>query len=87
MRAKIRDFVDSVTAEVRLVVVAKQESLPMGHLAVPIGTPAGNGCIFVYGDTRELPEQARDQLANKMCEEVLVILCLQVASLTLFFHP
>lgn len=70
VQAKVRGFVDSVTDEVGLVVVAKQDSVPVGYLAVPIGVPVGHECRFRYGEKRELPKETRDELADKLGEVV-----------------
>ena len=87
VQAKVRGFVDSVTAEVGLVVVAKQDSLPSGYLAVPIGAPPGEGCRFRYGDKRELLEGTREDLAEKLGEAVLIVYPPAGGQLRLFFNP
>lgn len=87
VQAKVRGFVNSVSAEVGLVVVAKQDSTPVGYLAVPIGAPAGEGCRFRYGDKRELPEATRDEWAEKLGEAVLIIYLPGGGELRLFFNP
>ena len=86
VQVKMPGFVDRVKSGVGLVVVAKQDSIPVGYLTVPIGIPVGNGCTFAYGDTRELPEQTRDELA-KLGEAVLIIYTPDGGQLRLFFTP
>ncbi len=86
VQVKLRGFVDSVTAEVGLVVAAKQGSAP-GYLSVPVGNPVGSGCKFSYGDKRELPEQKRDEWAEKLGEAVLTVLRSDSSRLYLFFTP
>ena len=87
VQTKVRGFVDRVTAEGELVVVAKQHSGPLGYLAVPIGAPLGNGCRFRFGDKREIPEETRNELAGKLGEAVLIIYLPERGQLRLFFNP
>lgn len=87
VQVKLRGFVNSVTSDVGLVVVERQGSIPVGYLTVPIGTPVGNGCVFAYGDKRELPEQTSDELAEKLGEAVLIICPSNGGQLRLFFTP
>ncbi len=85
IQVKMRGFVDTATSDVGLVIVAKQGSLPTGYLTVPTGTPVGSGCTFAYGDKRELPEQTRDELAERLGDAVLIINPPSGGQLRLFF--
>jgi hypothetical protein len=86
VQVKIRGFVESVTSGAGLVVVAKQDSVPVGYLRVPIGLPVGRGCSFAYGDKRELPEETREESA-KLGEAVLIIYTPDRGELRLLFTP
>jgi hypothetical protein len=85
VQVKLRGLVDSVTAEVVLVVAAKQEAVSAGYLSVPIGSPVGTDCKFSYGDKRELPEQMRDKWAEELGEAVLTVVGPDSSRLHLFF--
>ena len=88
VRSKFRGFVDSVTSGTGITVASKQGSpAETGYLSVLIGNPAGTGCTFVFGDIRELPEEKREESANKLGEAALSISLPTGARLTLFFTP
>jgi hypothetical protein len=86
VQVKLQGLVDSVTSAAGLVVVAKQDSVPVGYLCVPIGLPIGTGCSFAYGDKRELPVETREESA-KLGEAVLIIYTPDRGELRLFFTP
>jgi hypothetical protein len=87
IRFKLRGFVcafaDAVKGE--LIVTAQAASRADGYLKLPIGSPVGNGCTFLYDDKRELPEEIRSELGERIGEAVLVIHTVDLARLELYF--
>jgi len=85
VQVKLRGFVSKITASVGLEIIARQDSTSTGYLIVPIGEPVGSGCVFAYGDKRELPERTREELAERLGEAVLIIATPGGGQLRLFF--
>jgi hypothetical protein len=85
VQVKMRGLVESVTAADGLVLVVKELETPVSYLVVPLGSPVGAGCTFAYGDKRELPEQTREDLAEKLGDAVLIVNSPDGGQLRLFF--
>jgi len=77
--------VTGVSPEVGLT-VADEESVPLyDYLAVSLGAPLGAGCTFWYGDKRELSDENRAEMAEKLGDAALLIQCPDGGHLRLYF--
>jgi hypothetical protein len=88
VQVKLRGVVNRISPTTGIEIVAQQDSQPIGYLVVPIGNPVGTGCVFRYGETRELSvtDRAREEMNEKLGEAVLLVYTAS-SQLRLFFNP
>jgi hypothetical protein len=84
VRAQVKGLIDSGTLEVGLVVSSTRPSPDAAAIiVVPLGA---EGCVFTYGELRELPEEIRLRLgAAERGESVLVMAFNSGDTFALFF--
>lgn len=85
-----RGVITGVSPEDGLVVADKEsankEGVPLyDYLAVSLGSPPGANCTFWYGDERELPDDDRAEVVEKLGDAVLLIQCSDGGRLRLYF--
>ena len=86
VQARVRGFVEGVTEVMGLQLSTNQDAGEVrSHLSMPMGSPVGNGCRFMYGDKRELPESVREEWSGELGDMALTILLPYRARLTIFF--
>lgn len=86
VQARVRGFVEAITEVMGLQLTTNQSTAEArSHFSAPMGSPVGNGCRFMYGDKRDLPESVREEWAGELGDMALTILLPYRARLTLFF--
>lgn len=86
VQARLRGYVEAITEVMGLQLATNQDAPETrSHFSLPMGSPVGSGCRFLYGDKQELPESVREEWAGELGDMALTILLPYRARLTLFF--
>jgi hypothetical protein len=86
VQARVRGYIEAITDVMGLQLATNQDAPETrSHFSIPMGNPVGNGCRFMYGDKRELPESVREEWAGELGEMALTIVLPYRSRLTLFF--